>query len=64
MRNSLKIEIDDNIMGSIVMGKSPYDVDLLGLSHSIHMRSTEKKNKISSKTKNQKMLIENDGDET
>lgn len=64
MRNSLKIEIDDNIMSSIVMGKSPYDVDLLGLSQSIHMRSTEKKNKISSKTKNQKMLIENDGDET
>jgi hypothetical protein len=36
---------DEQLMGSIMMGKSPSDVDLIGLSRSILMKSTEKKHK-------------------
>lgn len=35
-------EANDNAAGSIIMGKSPSDVDLIGLSRSILMKSNEK----------------------
>jgi hypothetical protein len=39
-----KLDEECNQMGSIIMGKTPSDVDIIGISKSIHMKSTENQN--------------------
>lgn len=47
-----KEQRDENLMQSIIMGKSPSDVDLIGLSKSILMRSCDRKSDSHSKRRN------------
>jgi len=42
MKASLRLDLNENITGSIIMGKTPSDIDIIGLSQSIHMKSVEK----------------------
>ncbi|CDW83228.1 UNKNOWN [Stylonychia lemnae] len=64
MKASLRIDVNDFPTGSIIMGKTASDVDLIGLSHNIHLRSCEKDKK---HNKHDSVIVrpqEIDGDET
>eukprot|EP00347_Sterkiella_histriomuscorum_P004225 403361266 len=66
----LELSEEKEVFGSLILGKSPSDVDIIGLSRSIHMRSLEKEQKEKLKKKNStkdgvpQVQLVYDGDET